>query len=268
MRRLKITMTLLFLLSAVLLAVSTIWTVMSEDRTLIEIDCPSIPLTVSVYEDESQLLAGVTAKDEKDGDLTDQVFVKEIGKSGLDGRTTVTYAVVDSDNHVATATRELRYTDYQAPRFSLSQALRYTVGAPIVIRDRIHAWDSVDGDISSQIRIFSEGLTSNTAGIYPVTFEVTNSLGNTAQVTLDVVVEDKSAANKPRVYLNNYLIYLSAEDEFSASKYLDSVGGGSTTNVGVAMPENGLVPGMNVVTYTCQGTNGEVGSTLLYVIME
>jgi PKD repeat protein len=126
----------------------------------------------------------------------------------------------------------------------------------------------VDGDISSQIRIFSEGLTATTPGIYPVTLEVTNSLGNTARVTLDVIIEETSSVDKPRVYLNNYLVYLSAEDAFSADKYLDSVIGGRTSNVDVAMPENGLVPGVNVVTYTGLGANGEVGTTLLYVIVE
>ena len=268
MRRLYITVTLAFLLSAALLAVSTAWNLLSEDRTLPEIQCPESPLKLSVHADESQLLAGVTASDEKDGDLTDKVFVQDIGKSGQEGMATVTYAVVDSDNHVATANREVHYTDYQAPRFSIAQPLHYTVGSPVIIRDRVQAQDSVDGNISSQIRIFSEGLSANMPGVYPVTLEVTNSLGNTARVTVDVVIEEKTTVSVPKIYLTDYLVYATANQEFDASKYLESVSGGEKASVRIAMPENGLVSGMNVVTFTCAGSNGTVGTTMLYVVVE
>lgn len=268
MRRVRIAVAGLFVLSALLLALSTGWNLLTTDRTLPTIQCPETPLYLSVYDGEEKILAGVTASDEKDGDLTDQIFIQGIGTSVQGSSTTVTYAVVDSANHVATATRELHYTDYNAPRFSLSQALRYTVGSPVTIRDRLQAQDSVDGDLSAQIRILSGGLSTNLAGIYPVTFEVTNSLGNTASVTLDVVIESQTAAETPRIYLNQYLIYTAEGEEFDGMNYLDSVAGGSKSNVSVQMPAGGLVPGVNAVTFYCTGSNGAVGTTTLYVVVE
>lgn len=268
MRRVRIAMAALFVLSALLLALATGWNLLTTDRTMPTIQCPETPLYLSVYDGEDKLLAGVTASDEKDGDLTDQIFIQGIGTAVQGSATTVTYAVVDSANHVATATRELHYTDYNAPRFSLTQALRYTVGSPITIRDRLQAKDAVDGDLTEQIRILSGGLSTNLAGIYPVTFEVTNSLGNTASVTLDVVIETQPAAETPQIYLNQYLVYAAAGEEFDGMQYLDSVAGDRRSNVTMELPGDGLVPGVNAVTFYCTGANGSVGTTTLYVVVE
>ncbi len=268
MRRVRIAVAALLVLSAVLLALATGWNLLTADRTMPTIQCPETPLYLSVYDGEEKILAGVTASDEKDGDLTDQIFIQGIGTSVQGSSTTVTYAVVDSANHVATATRELHYTDYSGPRFSLSQALKYTVGSPVTIRDRLQARDAVDGDLSAQIRILSGGLSTNLAGTYPVTFEVTNSLGNTASVTLDVVIQSQTASEAPRIYLNQYLTYAAEGEEFDAMKYLDSVGGGNISNVSVQMPVGGLGPGVNAVTFYCAGSNGAIGTTTLYVVVE
>lgn len=268
MRRVRIAVAALFVMSAVLLALATGWNLLTADRTMPTIQCPETPLYLSVYDGEEMILAGVTASDEKDGDLTDQIFIQGIGTSVQGSSTTVTYAVVDSANHVATATRELHYTDYSGPRFSLSQALKYTVGSPVTIRDRLQARDAVDGDLSAQIRILSGGLSTNLAGTYPVTFEVTNSLGNTASVTLDVVIQSQTASEAPRIYLNQYLTYAAEGEEFDAMKYLDSVSGGNISNVSVQMPVGGLGPGVNAVTFYCAGSNGAIGTTTLYVVVE
>ena len=99
--------------------------------------------------------------------------------------------MTDSDSHVATATRTLHYTDYTSPHFYLSQALRYTVGSPINIRDRLTAMDAVDGDLSSQIKITSTNLVSTVPGSYPVTFEVTNSLGDTSTLTASIFIQEQ-----------------------------------------------------------------------------
>ena len=80
-------------------------------------------LAVSTGADDAALLAGVTATDAEDGDVTDSLVIQ--GRSGLsaDGTVQVTYAAFDSDRHVTKATRTVRYTDYHSPRFTLSQPL-------------------------------------------------------------------------------------------------------------------------------------------------
>jgi hypothetical protein len=64
-------------------------------------------LTYIDGEDESQLLEGVTATDKEDGDLTDQIFISKIEKTG-DGRVIITYAVKDKANNVGKASCRLR----------------------------------------------------------------------------------------------------------------------------------------------------------------
>lgn len=58
------------------------------------------------------LLAGVTATDAEDGDVTASLLVEGISGRNDDGTVQVTYAAFDSNHHVTKATRAVRYTDY------------------------------------------------------------------------------------------------------------------------------------------------------------
>ena len=55
------------------------------------------------------------ASDDRDGDLTDQILIKGVSPSLTDSSAQVTYIVFDSANNMATVTRTVRYTDYEAP---------------------------------------------------------------------------------------------------------------------------------------------------------
>ena len=265
MRRLRIITFVCFLLAAALLAASTVHQRMTRDDTLPVVECPQEPLVLSVKDGEEVLLEGVTAYDEKDGDLTDRVMLQGVAKTG--DTAVATYAVVDGDDHVATCSRELHYTDYTPPRFALSRELRYTEGTQIRIKDRLTASDVVDGDISGRIKVTSGGLTDNAAGVYPAAFEVTNSMGDTASITMDIVVRNYEPG-EPQIRLTEYLVYRSAGEAFDPMTYLDSVSGGSAADVRAQLPAGGLAPGMSQVTYTCEGVTGVTGSVILYVVTE
>ncbi|MDY3281428.1 hypothetical protein [Dysosmobacter sp.] len=264
MKRLRIITIVGLVLSALLLAGVTLYQRETGDQTIPVIQCPDTPLVLSLTgEGREELLADVTAFDEKDGDLTDRLLLQGVDK-GADGTMAATYAVADSDGHVVTRTREVRYTDYTPPRFALQRELRYSAGAAVRVRDRLTAYDMVDGDISSRIKVIS-GTTSYDEGTYPVTFQVTNSLGDTASVTLDVVVRSY-AAGEPRIELKEYLIYQKLGDRLNPMDYLKSVSGGDAESVTAALPEGGLKKGVNAVRYTCPG--GTEGSAVLYVVCE
>jgi len=267
MRRLRIITLVCFLLSAAALGASTAYQAWSEDKTIPVIDCPEEPLVLSVKDSGTEvLLQDVTAYDEKDGDLTDQLLLEGIDRAS-DGDIIVTYVVVDSDHHVVSRSRTLQYTDYTPPRFALSKELRYSMGSSVRIKDRLTATDVVDGDLSDRIKVNSNDLSPYYEGTYPVTFEVTNSLGDTASLTMDVVVRNY-AAGEPRITLTQYLVYRKAGERFDARAYLDSVTGGAVEDVAIQLPEGGLSAGVSQVTYSCVGQNGTVGSTVLYVVTE
>lgn len=206
----------------------------------------------------------VTAWDEKDGDLTAELMMEGIQRDA-DGALTVTYVVADSDHHVASRQRSVQYTDYTPPRFSLSQELRYSMGASVRIKDRMSAWDVIDGDLSDRIKVNSNDLSIYYEGTYPVTFEVTNSLGDTASITLDVVIRNY-AAGEPHIALTEYLVYRTADEPFDPMAYVESVTGGGA--VSAQLPEGGLQPGVSRVQYTCSGSNGTMGTAVLYVVTE
>ena len=267
MKRLRIITLVCFLLSAAALGASTAYQVWSEDKTIPVIDCPETPLVLSVKDSgEEALLQDVTAYDEKDGDLTDKLLLEGIDRSA-EGDITVTYVVADSDHHVVSRSRTLQYTDYAPPRFALSKDLRYSMGSSIRIKDRLTAADVVDGDLSDRIKVNSNDLSPYYEGTYPVTFEVTNSLGDTSSITMDVVVRNY-AAGEPRISLTEYLVYREAGTPFDPRAYLDSVSGGAVGDVSIQLPEGGLSTGVSRVTYSCVGQNGTVGSTVLYVVTE
>ena len=99
---------------------------------------PEIAFAADVLEvptgaDDAALLAGVTATDAEDGDVTASLLVEGVSGRNADGTVQVTYAAFDSDRHVTKATRAVRYTDYKPPRFALSQPLACRAGGSRVL---------------------------------------------------------------------------------------------------------------------------------------
>lgn len=268
MRKLSIVMVVLLVLSVGALAGTEIYQMQHTDDTLPVIDCPAEPLVIQVGENSAEkLLDGVTAWDEKDGDLTGAVMVESVGKSVEDGQTTLIYAVSDSDAHVTKAVRTVIWSDYEPPRFALSQELRYAVGAPVLVHDRVTARDVVDGDISERVKVTATGLNNYTEGVYPVTFEVTNSLGDTSRWEAEIVIQNW-APGEPRIYLTEYLVYLPVGAEFSPNDYLEGVLYGDAAQVTASTDLDTQTPGTYTVLYSCPGSSGVSGTARLYVIVE
>lgn len=59
--------------------------------------------------DYSSLLEGVSAEDDRDGDLSDEIFIDRIIPLE-DGNAVVYYGVMDSNKNVGTASRKIKYT--------------------------------------------------------------------------------------------------------------------------------------------------------------
>ena len=99
---------IILLVTAVALGGLTIYTRMTKDR-----EAPKITIQKDVkigYQEgmsEKELLKGVTAKDNKDGDLTDKVFVDRISVADQSDTATVYYVVIDSSNNVTRVTRKI-----------------------------------------------------------------------------------------------------------------------------------------------------------------
>lgn len=230
------------------------YTRMAVDTTPPQISCDTDTIDISVADPESVLLQGVTAKDDRDGDLTGSIMVKGVTNL-LSGNTArVSYVVFDSSNNMATCQRTIRYTDYEKPRFALSQPLIYPEGGPVMVLDKLSAADSAGEDISGNISIVSQNIDIYTAGRYFLTAQVSNSQGDIESVTLPVII---SSAKKQLVELKEYLVYIDQGAGFNSGSYVSSVKDSSgaaydTSHLSVEGQVDTSVPGTYYVSYSFQ----------------
>ena len=136
----------------------------NEDKTIPVITVDEEVVEVSLKATDEEILRGVTAHDEKDGDLTDKIIIESISRFTEKGVSKVTYAVCDSNNNVAKATRKIKFKGYQSPKFKVSGNLCFSLYERIDIREFITASDSLDGNITSKIIITSQEYSSTNAG--------------------------------------------------------------------------------------------------------
>lgn len=265
MKRFHIIMLILLLASAAALGGTLAYKHYTQDQTLPEITFEQDPLSVSVADGRAALMLGVSAYDAKDGDITSKLILEKV-EMDEHGQVNATYAVCDNDNHVASRTRTIIYTDYEKPRFSISDALSFAPSSSVQLRDRVKANDVIDGDISDNIRINTNSLSPYYAGLYAVTFEVTNSLGDRAALTLDVEIREMNY-NEPEIELSTYLVYITEEQAktFDAASYVKSVSGAQKSDVHASNTR--LQPGVNRISYSCRNENGVRGSSALYVVV-
>lgn len=177
-------------------------------------------LTLSVLEPREALLQGVSARDDRDGDVTDSLVVESIRMPDPQQPATVVYAAFDSAGNVAKLQREVTFSDYVSPRFSLTGPLVFSSGSTFDILTRITAQDDLDGDITGRIRATSLSEESiGTLGIHDVELRVTNSLGDTVKLVLPVEVYPADAYTA-RLKLTDYLIRLNVGADFDPRDYL------------------------------------------------
>lgn len=177
---------------------------------------------VSVQDPKSALTVGLTAVDREDGDVTDSLVVENITMLSSDGTVSVSYAAFDAAGNVAKLQREVKYKDYESPRFTLKQPLIYRLGQNFDVLSNVGATDLLDGDIQHRVRATMLGeKTLADAGTHVLRFQVTNSLGDThvQNLPVEVVLEDPYDAD---MELTEYLVYLSRGAIFNPESYLKS----------------------------------------------
>ena len=218
MRVLQRCILLTFVLVLLAFGASTVYDRMVTDHTPPVITCASDVITVSVSDPQEALLSGVSALDNRDGDLTGQVLVQSVSALITNNTAKVTYIVFDRSNNMATASRTVQYSDYTRPTFSLSSPLVFGVGKTVTLKDRLRASDAVDGNISGRIRIASQNVAIQTPGTYTVTVQVTNSLGDTASLPLNVIITDGRTQQQSE--LSDFIVYLNTGDTFDPLSYV------------------------------------------------
>lgn len=259
---------------------------MQADTTAPHIQIPEEPLRVSVQALQQELLDGVTAQDDRDGDITEEVVIESFSNLYDTSFVTMTVASVDHAGNVAKAKRTLEYTDYQSPQFTLSEPLIFNEGAPLDVLRYMGAEDVVDGNLDRHVKgtIVSSSNMPNGSVLHQIEFRVTNSLGDTAHLTLPVEVVGKNAAvSGAGPELSQYLVYLEKNAPFQAKDYLKKTKKPSTDSAGNAadgtsgQPKQNLqiesnvdtaVPGVYTADYCYQIGEKNSKKTRLIVVVE
>lgn len=270
MRILRLVVSLIFVVTTALYAYFLVTEKIKTDETLPVITLKEEVLEVDIDATKEDLLSGVTAFDEKDGDLTDRVIVESVSNFIEPGLCRVTYAVCDNNNHVATATRKIRYKGYTSPKFTLSEDLCYSLYERLDVSKAIGAVDCIEGDISTNIVISSEDYTSSIEGVFNIQATVTNRKGDSSTITVPLIIEDRSLS-APTIELKEFLVYSKPNKKIDFKKYLDSAkdsrGNDLTKDVTIETNIDVSKEGSYTVHYYVTDKNGVVGHSVLTVII-
>ena len=185
---------------------------------VIDTKAPTITLTEdpegSLSEGVIYQEAGFTASDNYDGDITERVVRTE--EPGL-----VTYAVTDSSGNPAVAKRKIPLRDMILPEIQLEGGEDYVITLGTRYEEPgFTATDNVDGDVTAMVQVEGE-VDWLTAGVYPITYTVSDSCENTTVVTRNVEVAAQEWTDT--VYPDGKVVYLTFDDGPSAytSELLD-----------------------------------------------
>lgn len=268
---LRITVVLVFLAVFAVFMTFYVKTNLETDYTVPVITLDKDYIEVTVNTKNESLLKGVTAFDEKDGDLTSEIIVESVSRFIEDGVCKVTYAVCDADNHVTTATRKVIYKDYTSPRYTLNKSLCYSTYESVDVKNALDVIDCFDGSLKDSVVITSSDFSAASAGVFSIDLAVTSSKGDEAKLTLPLIVEDRSLS-APKIELKDYLIYINKGEEVNAEENIisatDSFGEDIIDDVVIDTNLDVNKEGVYIVHYYATDDKDNRGHSTLYVIVE
>ena len=270
MRFFRVSVVVLFLIVTALFGMYYVNEKLTEDNTIPVFKVEGELVEVSFETTKEELLKGVTAYDEKDKDITDKIIIESVSRFIDEGICKVTYVVSDSDNHVARATRKIKYKNYESPKFAMSGSLCFSIYESINLVEIISAKDCIDGDVTKNIIVTSDDYAKSVAGVFNLEISVSNSKGDVSIVNVPLVVEERSVSS-PKIELSEYLIYVDKGEEIDFSQYLvsaeDRLENDITKNVRIETNADLTVEGTYGVHYYVEDAYGVQGHTILNVIV-
>ncbi|MDM5191273.1 DUF5011 domain-containing protein [Bacillus hominis] len=175
-------------------------TVKQKVETKNEAPVLTVPFTTTIHVgEEFDPMAGVSATDKEDGNLTNKIKYKGNVDTSKPGKYIVEYWIVDSKGVNATATqsvivKENEETPDMEPKLTVPTGVTINVGDKFNPLSGVKAIDKEDGDITSKVIHMGEVDTSK-AGNFEVKFLVRDSSGNEVTATQKVIVKDKGTEN-------------------------------------------------------------------------
>lgn len=203
-----------------------------EDRTGPKIQFPEEAVSYREGMEEEELLRGVTAQDDRDGDVTDSLKIENIYTSEAGEKVIVIYTAKDSGNNVTKKSRELERDTKEA----------MPDGEEAVPESADEAEGGQDADLPSEIP--EEQRT----------------------------VLEQMAPQRPRLYLNAYEAQLKAGEAFESLSYVDRIEDDSDApeTLWTKIQVNGAVDtnteGSYTVEYLVNDSDGNPSNTAILTV--
>lgn len=273
MRIVRLGLIIVFLLSLGLFGVTEAAQFVLQDRTEPEITSDRDVLEITCDYTEDQLMEGLSASDEKDGDLTSQIIAGSFSRFIEEGVSNITYVVFDSSNHPASLTRKVHFTDYHSPRFTLTEPLVFSEeeGSYTEAMERLGATDQLDGDLKDWITQTDTDVNYQRIGAYTMNVQVESSLGAVSELALPVHVVSGESRNVD-IALTGGILYTRTGSEINPMDYVrevtDSRGDQlDTSTIDVSSNVDTSQPGVYEIHYEVNEGNGSSGETWLTVVV-
>ena len=156
---------------------------------------PSYKVPQNLEAIEGQTLADVTLPEGFTWDADEKTSVGNPGTNTF----TVTYTPADTDNYNTIEGIDVSLKVYmkwvalnEVPVIN-AENKTLTVGDKFNPMDGVTATDKEDGDLTDQIEIVKNTVDTSKAGLYSVTYEVTDKDGASVEKSINVVVKEKTA---------------------------------------------------------------------------
>lgn len=203
-------------------------------------------------------LTSVTANDKEDGDITDRVIVvKNTVNTEVVGDYEVTYQVTDRHGLTTEKTITVHVTHTNVAPTIQAEDVIISKDADFDVLSEVSAFDAEDGDLTHAIKVIKNEVNMAVAGVYEVTYQVTDSNGETVEKTITVTVTHTNVA--PTIHAEDVVIRKDADfDVLSKVSASDEEDGDITnqikvTNNTVDMTTSGIYE----VTYQVTDSDGE-----------
>ena len=160
---------------------------------------------VTYLGNEPDYLAGVTATDDREGDL--QILVDK-SRVDLDtvGTYEIIYSVTDAAGYTATASTTVTVTDDNtAPVIQGVHDISLYLGSSVSYRKGVIVTD--DQDPAPKLEVDSSQVDLSKVGTYPVVYIARDMTGNETRIEVTVTV-----AEKPATYVDEETIYAKVDD--------------------------------------------------------
>ena len=223
------------------------------------------PMTIEIGSNYIEL--GAIASDPEDGDLTSSISISGAVNTDVIGTYQIQYSVTDSEGNTTFLNRTVQVIDSTKPTIQLigDSTVSVEVGGSF-IDPGATASDSNDGDITSSI-IISGTFDLNSTGTYALTYNVSDSAGNSADsVTRTIIVEDTSP---PQFSLNgdsNLDIDLNTVFVDPGATAIDSYEGDISSSVNIIGNVDTSIIGSTTLFYNVSDSSGNAASQLVRTV--